>query len=261
MSEYTNPYGKMSIEEVLAKCACVITGDHFVYKMGDHGPDYVNKDASFLHPMAMDQIGFLIAHKAVNCFDCSDLHIVIGPVVGGALLAQTTAYYLSTILNREILAGFADKDGEGFVVKRGYDKEVSGHKVLAVEDIINTGGSIREVIEAIKKVNGTICGVVGIVNRGGVVTSDINIDDGLFVTLMKISDMVKYPAESCPLCKKHVKINDELGHGSQFIAEHPEAVKWTKKNPTLTSFNPPPTPASDLLPKKEEFPRYSSIDG
>lgn len=262
-----NPYKGKPIGKILTLCECALTDDHFAYADGkNHGPGYVAKDSSFLHPMAVYEIGFLLAQKAVESFDLRDLHIVLGPVEGGALLAQATALHLTTMLGREILAGFADKDGDNFIIKRGYDKHVTGWGVLVVEDIVNSGGSVKKVCKTVQDIEGDIVGVIGMVNRGGVSDEEIGVDKGLFESLMNIP-MTKYPVENCPLCQDKIKINTEFGHGKDFLKTHPEAANWTNKTVVGEIF------ASDLLPEDEKLwtdpvtendeiiPVYSTIDG
>lgn len=61
-------------------------------------------------------------------------------------------------------------DGNKFVIKRGYDKLVFGKSVLIVEDILNTGGSVRKVVEAVRRTGGRVVAVAAFLCNRGCVT-------------------------------------------------------------------------------------------
>ena len=63
-------------------------------------------------------------------------------------MSQWVAYHLSELEGREVYSVYSDKDGDGFVIKRGYNELIKGKNILVVEDLVTTGGSLRKVIEA-----------------------------------------------------------------------------------------------------------------
>jgi len=201
-----------SIEKILEESGAVLTGGHFVYTSGFHGDAYVNKDAVYRDTFFMKEIGELIAAR------CPHPDVVLGPAVGGALLAQWVAYAFSRedMMSRHIVpAVYADKDGDGFVVKRGYDKLIAGKKVLVVEDILNTGDSVRKTIEAVRYRQGEVIGVGAICNRGGVTREDLGVPT--LYALLSIN-MATYDPDKCPLCRDQVPVNVDVGHGRTFVA-------------------------------------------
>ena len=122
------------------------------------------------------------------------------------------AYHLSALLGRKVLAVYADKINEGFVIKRGYDKLLPGKNVLAVEDIVTTGGSIEKVIKEVGLKEGRMVGLGILCNRG-----NVSFDVPKVESLLTI-DLKAWNEENCPLCKQGVPINAELGKGRQFLA-------------------------------------------
>lgn len=211
-----NPYKGKTIEEILEICNAVVVNNHFVYKAGEHGPAYVNKDEVYTHPEAIFEVGLLMAKKIIKSFDCSTLHCVVGPATAGAILTIFVGFHLNRLLKREILTAYVDKDGDSFILKRGYDKKVSGYEVLAIDDVVNSGESLKGVINEIRRKNGVVEMALSLCNRGGVTADKLGLEKGSFFSLMDI-EMDKYNPESCPLCAVGIPINVELGHGKAYL--------------------------------------------
>ena len=131
-----------SIRRIFQEAKAIISGDHFVYKSGKHGSAYVNKDAVYVDPTKV----FLLTLEIANHFVYDDIEVVIGPAIGGVILSQWIAWHLSSLTEREVLSIYSEKEGDSFVIKRGYDKFLSGKNVLVVEDVVTTGGSVKKVI-------------------------------------------------------------------------------------------------------------------
>ena len=141
---------------------------------------------------------------------------VVGPVTGGAILAQNVARILSLACHNqqdEVLALYAEKVGETFALRRGYDELVVGKRVLVVEDVLRTGGSVRKVADAVRAAGGSVIGVGALFNRGGVTAQDLG---GLF-RLECLFDLIldSWPAKDCPLCKEQMPLNTAIGHGGK----------------------------------------------
>jgi len=199
---------------ILRRAGAIIGNGHFVYKSGKHGSAYVNKDVLYLHPEDTTLVCLVLA----NLFSRDSVEVVVGPMIGGIILSQHTALRLRKITHHQILSVYAEKtdDCEGFVIKRGYDKVVSGKRVLVVEDVLTTGASARKTVEAVRAVGGEVIGVGAICNRGGVTAEDVGNVPRLEV-LMNI-DFESWDESECPLCKQGVPINTDVGHGAEFLA-------------------------------------------
>lgn len=105
----------------------------------------------------------------------------------------------------------------GFVVKRGYDKKISGKKVLVVEDVLTTGNSVRKVIKAVLKLGCEVVGVGAICNRGAVTLEDVGVSNLFSCVNIK---MEAYEPDQCPECATGKPINLELGHGKAFVEKY-----------------------------------------
>lgn len=186
---------------------------HFVYTSGRHGDKYINKDAAFISPREVSRLALAMAERMAD----TQPDAVVGPAVGGALLAQWVAHHLAEICGRDVDAVYADKDGQGgFVVKRGYDKRIAGKKVLIVEDLVTTGGSIKKVVDAVQPTGAQIVGAIAICNRGGVTKEMVGAPR--FEALVNVM-LDSWDADTCELCKRGIPINTDVGHGKDFLAK------------------------------------------
>lgn len=190
----------------------IITDSHIVYTSGRHGSAYVNKDAVYPHT---EVISKLCKEMALR-FKDEGIDVVAGPTIGGVILSQWVAHYLSGLSGKKIYAVFAEADEEkNRFFKRGYDKLIPGKKVLIVEDILTTGGSIKKVVRAIRKIDGIVAGCAALCNRGGVSGADLG-DIPALKALVDI-DMESWEEAACPLCKKGVPVNTDVGKGREYL--------------------------------------------
>ena len=194
--------------EVLKKHQAILSDGHFIYTSGKHGSHYVNKDAIYPHIDAISKL----CEAMSEGFSKDSVDVVLGPALGGIVLSQWTAFHLSKMTKKEVLAVFAEKLENGeFAIKRGYDQIIRGKRVLIVEDILNTGGSAKKIVELVKKSGAELVGVSVLCNRGNVTAKELG-------TSAKLNSLVNldfkaWDAAECPLCKKGVPINKSLGKG------------------------------------------------
>ena len=189
------------IKAVFEKVGAMILNDHFVYKSGRHGSAYVNKNSLYQYPKEVAQLCEKIARRFIG----AGVETVIGPATGGILLSQWVAHFLSILTQQTVLSVYADKDGDNFVVKRGYRDALTGKRVLVVEDITTTGGSVKKVIREVEKY-AEVVGLGLLCNRG-----NVKFKVPTF-TLLELN-LQSYSAEECPLCKEDVPINQRIGQG------------------------------------------------
>jgi len=206
----------MTNEEVLQifkKTGGYITDSHIVYTSGKHGLAYLNKDAIYPHTAEVAKLCRVIAER----FKGQGVQVVAAPALGGIILSQWTAHYLTEMEGREVLGVYTEKTPEkDQIFTRGYDALIKGKKVLIVEDILNTGGSVYKVVESVKKAGGSVVGVAALANRGGVTSH--NIGDVPMFTLASVS-LDAWEEADCPLCKQGVPINTAVGKGREYIAK------------------------------------------
>lgn len=200
--------------KLLKKVGAVITNSHFVFTSGKHGNLYINKDALYPHTKETSRVGELFAQK----FKHKKIEVVAAPALGGIILSQWTSFHLSCLTKKEVLGVYTEKtpDKEQ-IFTRGYDKLVKGKRVLVIEDLTTTGGSVRKVVESVKKAGGKVVAVCVMVNRDPKnITSKVV--GGPFSAL-GILEAVAFDEKKCPLCKANVPINTDVGHGRKYLAE------------------------------------------
>lgn len=188
----------------------ILTNDHFVYTSGRHGEVYVNKDAIYPHTELMSEVGKAFAEAFKN----EQVEAVVAPALGGIVLTQWTGYHLSQLTNKNVLSVYAEKSTEppGFVLKRGYDKLIENKRVLVLEDILNTGGSVKNVLTLLESLKVKVVGVAAVCNRGGLLPVDFNVDRLFSLTNLKLET---FDSTSCPLCQKGLPINTQVGKGNK----------------------------------------------
>ena len=144
--------------------------------------------------------------------------MVVGPAIGGAIFAHVVAQELDLEVKYNILAAYSEKQPDGtFLLKRGYDELVKGRHVIVVEDILTTGGSAAETVKAVRRAGGIVIGLCAIVNRGGVTREQLDVPE--FHALLDVN-LDSWTRDECPLCKKCVQVNTNVGHGREFLLNH-----------------------------------------
>jgi len=199
--------------EVLQKVGAFRAG-HFVFVSGLHADTYVNKDALYAYTHEISRLCREMAER----FADSGVEAVMGPAIGGAILSQWVAYHLTDILGKEIPGVYADKDGQGgFVIRRGYDEVIKGKKVLVVEDLTTTGGSVAKVVDAARKAGAEVIAAIAICNRGDV-TKEAAGNPPRFESLVTVH-LEQWPEAECELCERGIPVNIDVGHGKDFLAK------------------------------------------
>lgn len=200
------------VVEILKKVGAVLVDDHFVGTSGLHFDTYVNKDFLYPHTKETSEICRLMAEK---CRD-KNIEVVVGPALGGIVLSQWVAQHLSQIYEKEVLAVYTEKTTDGGqAFTRGYENYIKGKRVLIVEDIITTGGSLLKSAKAVKDAGGNLVATCAMVNKNEDIKE--NIDGVPFYALADLF-IPTYKASICPLCKKGVPINTKVGHGKKYLA-------------------------------------------
>ncbi len=208
----------------LSDIGAILRNDHFVYTSGLHGDQYVNKDVVFTYPELLDQIAEDLA-EAVHGQDII-VQTVIAPEKGAIGLAPFMAMYCGNDDWRRVMrAAYAEKTSDGnFAIRRGFDQVITGHNVLVVEDVVNTGGSVSQVVQVVRSLGGSVVAVAGICNRGGITAQDLDVP--AIISWLDVP-MKTHLADNCPLCQAGIPINTTVGHGAAYVAEHGQPQRST----------------------------------
>lgn len=174
------------VKELLVKTNAIMNG-HFVLTSGLHSPHYVEKFNVLQQPKYTEQLCKAMAEK----FKDSQIETVVGPMTGGILLAHETGKALGT------RAIFTERVNGKMTFRRGFALH-KGERCLIVEDIVTTGGSIREVIDVVKAAGGIPVAVSMLVDRSG---GKATFEDVPSTALLNM-DVETYEPATCPLCQK-----------------------------------------------------------
>lgn len=127
---------------------------HFILTSGRHSESYFQCAKVLQHPEYLTAFSILIADE----FEPIQPDVVISPAIGGVVLGTEVGTQLGC---RTI---FAERKDRKMVIRRGFEIQ-SGEKVLVVEDVVTTGGSVKEVMDLVEEEGGNIIGVGVLVDR------------------------------------------------------------------------------------------------
>lgn len=207
--------------QIFTESDAVTTG-HFVGTSGKHLDAYVAKDRVYTYPTKVET---LVKRMALELPDHLEIEVVVGPAIGAVCLSQLLALELGKLRYREIRSVWTEKKGDGdLTLARGFDKIVAGKKILVVEDIVNTGGSVMETITAVRNASGYVVGVSSLVNRGSATKETFGLRSLEFFQALWTVRMEAYNPEDCPMCREKVPVNTDRGHGEKFL----KSPEWRK---------------------------------
>ena len=177
-------------ESMFREAGAVMEG-HFRLTSGLHSPIYWEKFRVLEQPRFTERLCRMIATH----FQDQNVQLVAGPTTGGVIISYEVAKQLG-------LRGiFAEREGATRVFRRGFEIRPT-ERVLVVDDILTTGGSVREVISEVKRKGGQLIGVGVLVDR-----SEGAVDFGVPLFGCFKTSVPTYRPEECPLCLKGIPIS------------------------------------------------------
>ncbi|MGY8787749.1 MAG: orotate phosphoribosyltransferase [Fidelibacterota bacterium] len=172
---------KQHILDIFKSTEALLSG-HFVLTSRRHSSSYFQCAKVLQHPKYLTEFSRMIADE----FENTEPDVVISPAIGGVVLGTEVGTQMGC---RTI---FAERKEGKMVIRRGFEI-VSGEKVLVVEDVITTGGSVKEVMDLVKESGGNIMGVGVLVDRSN---GQANLHSKQF-SIVEM-DAVSYSAEEIP---------------------------------------------------------------
>lgn len=170
---------------ILAKACGAIKEGHFLLRSGLHSGVYVEKFFLLERPDVLSLFAESLCSKLSGPFDR-----VVGPSLGGMLVAYEVARHLG------LPASYAEKgEGDEMILRRG--KSVSpDERILVVDDVMTTGGSVQKTVNAVKARGGKISQIAVLVDRAVEPPSGLEYVSALRYVLPA------YEPVTCPLCSK-----------------------------------------------------------
>ncbi len=142
--------------EQLTKIGAILKG-HFLLSSGKHSDTYIQCAKIFEHPKVAEEVCHELARKIASTF-LEEYNVVVSPAMGGVIVGYETSKHLG------IRNVFVERVDNKFELRRGFQLSYKD-KVLVLEDVITTGKSTLEAIEAIKPFGCKIVGCGAIINR------------------------------------------------------------------------------------------------
>ncbi len=184
MPDSVDAVDQQEVFAIFKKAGALLKG-HFLLSSGFHSDLYFEKFQVLQYPRYVE----ILCRKLAGLFKDNSIQVVVGPTTGGIIIGYEVAKNLGT---RSIIA----EPGEaGRIFKRGF-KVDQGERVLIVDDILTTGGSIREVVELVQNHKGDIQGIGVLLDRSG---GEVKFDHPL--RPLAVTRAAKYSPEECPLCQ------------------------------------------------------------
>jgi orotate phosphoribosyltransferase len=164
---------------------------HFALSSGLHSDRFFQCALLLMDPRRAEAIATSLARLV------RDRGVEVDLVIGPALGAVTWAHEVGRALG--VRAMFTERKGEkgsGMVLRRGFTIQ-PGERVLVVEDVLTTGGSVREVLECVRELGGEPVGVGAILNRSG---KDPFENDGVPLLCLAEVEAKTWDPQGCPMC-------------------------------------------------------------
>jgi orotate phosphoribosyltransferase len=182
----------MTADEVLdifRDCGAILDG-HFILASGLHSPMYLQKAFVFMWPDKTEILCRALAEKIVESRGVSDSSAapstVVSPAVGGIIPGYETARHLG------LPAIYTERVDGKFQLRRGFSVK-PGEKVLVVEDVISTGGSVLECINCLRDLGADVVAAACIVDR-----SAGKVDIGIPLISLAQYEVPAYPPDALP---------------------------------------------------------------
>jgi orotate phosphoribosyltransferase len=184
--------GSTVVEDIFSRAGAYLEG-HFLLSSGKHSPFYLEKFQVLQWPQETERLCQSIAESARGL----GVQTVAGPTTGGIILAHEVARQLG------VRAVYAERsaDGRGREFRRGFRLN-PGERVLVVDDVMSTGGSVQETIAAIRACGAEVVGVAVLVDRSaGRATFE-----GLPVISLWDVSIPAYAPDECPQCTQGLEL-------------------------------------------------------
>ncbi|MDF9408030.1 orotate phosphoribosyltransferase [Pelotomaculum isophthalicicum JI] len=177
------------VQSIFLETGAMLNG-HFRLTSGRHSDRYFQCAMVLQHPGHTESL----CRELAGRFAGEKISAVVGPAMGGIIVSYEVARALG------VRSMFAERENGVMKLRRGFYIN-PGEKVLVVEDVITTGGSVLEVIEVVRKSGGEVVGAGVLVDR-----SNGKVDLGVTTEALLVTEVLSCPPEECPLCKKGIEV-------------------------------------------------------
>ena len=169
---------------------------HFRLTSGLHSPEYLQCALVLQYPAHAERLGQGLAEVLGSLLGGAPKPaLVASPALGGIVIGHEVARALGA---RFV---FTEREASGkMVLRRGFSVD-PGERAVVVEDVVTTGGSTREVVEALQAGGAQVLAAASIIDRSGG-QAQVGVPRLALVTL----NVVTYPPDNCPLCQQGIPV-------------------------------------------------------
>lgn len=171
--------------DLFKKSKALLEG-HFRLTSGLHSAQYFQCAKVLQYP----EYAALLCRDVVDYFKDYDINCVISPAIGGIVVGSEVGRQLG------VRTLFAERQDGDMSLRRGFELS-EADRVLVVEDVVTTGGSVQEVIDLVRRSGAAVVGVGFLVDRSGR-ESVFDVEQHAVFKM----DVITYDPESCPLCEQ-----------------------------------------------------------
>ena len=175
---------KDEVLNIFRECGAMLEG-HFILSSGLRSPIFLQKARVFMYPEKAEKLCRALADK-IRAAGYGDVSQIVSPAVGGIIPGYETARHLG------VPAIYTERVEGIFQLRRGFDIG-KGEKVIVVEDIVSTGLSIRECIDALRRIGADVVAAACLIDR-----SAGDADVGVPLIALTRYKVPAYPADSLP---------------------------------------------------------------
>ena len=170
--------------EIFKQCGAILEG-HFILSSGLRSPMFLQKARVFMYPDKAEKLCRALAEK-IRAAGYAGVSKIVSPAVGGIIPGYETARALG------LPAIYTERVDGQFELRRGFELAM-GEKVIVVEDIVSTGLSVRECIEAVQKLGADVVAAACLIDR-----SAGEADVGVPLVALAQYKVPAYPADALP---------------------------------------------------------------
>lgn len=165
--------------------AGALLNGHFILSSGRHSERYLQ---SALVLMKIDNATAL-AGELIAKVNPDDFDMVVAPAIGGLVIGQEVA----RLLKKPFI--FTERKEGEMQMRRGFTIP-AGARLLVVEDVITTGGSVRECMAVVREMGGKPTQVLAVVDRAPTMEGRFDVPHATAISL----EVETYAPDSCPMC-------------------------------------------------------------
>ncbi|MGQ9557600.1 MAG: orotate phosphoribosyltransferase [Desulfurispora sp.] len=177
------------IMQIFHQTGALLEG-HFLLSSGRHSDRYFQCALVLQYPEYASRLARALAER----IELPAIQTVASPALGGVIAGYEVARALGV---RSI---FAERENGRMTLRRGFSIS-PGEQVVVVEDVVTTGGSVREVMQVVREAGGVVAGVAALVDRSGG-----RVDFGVPLWSLVQLKVQSYAPDDCPLCRQELPV-------------------------------------------------------